>query len=281
MRKTVLSVLAMGLISTTTFAQESSSAAAAAQTPQPAPVAASSDVPKRYAITTGFDLTSAYMFRGIRQHSGGAISQPYVDLGLTLGDRATVNVGTWDSFHSSGPTGTWYESDYYASATFTAGKLKPGVLFTSYTSPADSFRTVHELAGVLAIDDSASAFPLAPKVVVAFELSDAQADGGANKGTYLEIGIRPSVKLAERLSVAIPVKTGLSLKDYYEGPFGSSRFGFFDTGAIASVPVIAGKAGALEIHGGVDFLWLGDNTKFLNGDDGFRPVGVFGFTFTY
>jgi hypothetical protein len=155
------------------------------------------------------------------------------------------------------------------------------VLFTSYTSPADSFSTVHELAGVLAIDDSGSAFPLSPKVVLAFELSDAQADGGANKGTYLELGIRPSVKLAEKLSLAVPVKAGFSLKDYYEGPFGSDRFGFFDTGLVASVPLVSGKGGALEVHGGVDFLWLGDNTRFLNGDEGFRPVGLFGFTFTY
>jgi hypothetical protein len=280
MRKTVLSVLMTGLISTAALAQESTTTAAS-QTPPPAQAVASSDVPKRYAVTTGIDLTSAYMFRGIRQHSGGAISQPYVDLGLTLGNAASVNFGTWDSFHSSGPSGTWYESDYYASATFTAGKFKPGVLFTSYTSPADSFSTVHELAGVLAVDDSASPFPLSPKIVLAFELSDAQADGGANKGTYLELGIRPSVKLAEKLIVAIPVKAGLSLKDYYEGPFGSNRFGFFDTGLIASVPVVSGKGGALEVHGGVDFLWLGDNMKFLNGDDGFRPVGVFGFTFTY
>jgi hypothetical protein len=37
----------------------------------------------------------------------------------------------------------------------------------------------------------------------------------------------------------------------------------------------------LEVHGGVDFMWLGDNLKLLNGDDGFKPVSLVGFTFTY
>ena len=76
------------------------------------------------------------------------------------------------------------------------GKWKPGALFTSYTSPNDAFNTVNELAAVLAYDDSASAFPLSPKVVLAFELSG-QADGGTDQGTYLELGVRPVVKLID------------------------------------------------------------------------------------
>jgi len=45
--------------------------------------------------------------------------------------------------------------------------------------------------------------------------------------------------------------------------------------------VASGKSGALEIHGGVDFLWLGDNMKLLNSGDGFKPVSLIGLTFTY
>ena len=160
-----------------------------------APAQEATAPPKRLTIATGVDFTSAYMFRGIRQHSGGTIAQPFADLGIAIAEGISANVGGWESIHSTAPAGNWYEADYYGSMTFTAGKLKPGVLFTSYTSPADSFATVHELAGVLGIDDSASAFPLSPKVILAFELSDAQADGGADKGTYLELGIRPAVKL--------------------------------------------------------------------------------------
>jgi hypothetical protein len=250
------------------------STAAPAATQEAAPA-------KRVTVTTGVDFTSAYLFRGIRQHSGGTIAQPYYDLGIALGHGVSANVGGWNSVHSTAPAGNWYESDVYGSVTFTAGKLKPGLLYTSYTSPADSFATVQELAGVLAVDDSANPFPLSPKIVLAFELGDGEADGGLNKGTYLELGVRPTVKLHPKATLAIPVKTGLSVNKYYEGPAGDDHFGFFDTGLQLSVPVISGRSGSLEVHGGVDFMWLGDNLKLLNGDDGFKPVSLIGFTFTY
>jgi hypothetical protein len=133
----------------------------------------------------------------------------------------------------------------------------------------------------VAFDDSASRFPLSPKVILAFELGSGSADGGADKGTYLELGVRPTVKLAPKATLAIPIKTGLGLNKYYEGPTGDNRFGFFDTGLQLSVPLVAGKGGALEVHGGFDLLWLGDNLSLINGDDGFKPVGLVGFTFTY
>ena len=244
-------------------------------------------------LATGFDFATAYMFRGIFQEDQGAIVPPYVDVGVVLFQgsgtlkNVTANVGNWNSLHS-GPSGNaghgsaWYEADYYGSVTFTLGNWKPGALFTSYTSPNDVFKTVHELAGVLAYDDSGSPFPLSPKVIVATELQG-QADGGAKKGTYLELGIRPVIKLIGGkypLNLAVPVKTGLSLKDYYEGPDGNSRLGYFDTGAIMSVGVTSGKI-AWDIHGGVDLLWLGDSMKRLNGGDGFKPVGVLGVGITY
>jgi hypothetical protein len=250
------------------------STAAPAATQEAAPA-------KRVTVTTGVDFTSAYLFRGIRQHSGGTIAQPSYDLGIALGHGVSANVGGWNSVHSTAAAGNWYESDVYGAVTFTAGKLKPGLLYTSYTSPADSFATVQELAGVLAFDDSANPFPLSPKIVLAFELGDGEADGGLNKGTYLELGVRPTLKLHPRATLAIPVKTGLSVNNYYEGPAGDDHFGFFDTGLQLSVPVISGKGGSLEVHGGVDLMWLGDNLKLLNGDDGFKPVSLIGFTFTY
>jgi hypothetical protein len=273
------------LVSTSAWAQTPSNGPAAQPSDAPAAAAVPAQTeaapPRRVTVTTGVDFTSADLFRGIPQHSGGTIAQPYVDLGLALAPGVTANVGGWNSVHSTAPAGNWYESDYYASVTFTAGKVKPGLLYTSYTSPADSFATVKELAGVVAFDDSASRFPLSPKVILAFELGSGSADGGADKGTYLELGVRPTVKLAPKATLAIPIKTGLGLNKYYEGPTGDNRFGFFDTGLQLSVPLVAGKGGALEVHGGFDLLWLGDNLSLINGDDGFKPVGLVGFTFTY
>ena len=191
----------------------------------------------------------------------------------------SANVGNWDSIHS-GPSGSevndnaWYESDYYGSVTFNINKFKPGALYTAYTSPNNGFGTVHELAAVLAYDDSGGRFALSPKVILAFELSG-QADAGDNKGTYLELGIRPGVKLGKTpATLSIPVKLGLSLHDYYELPEGSDTFGYFDTGFIAGVPLpIKGKV-AWEIHGGVDLLWFGNNLTLRNHDDGFKAVGL-------
>ena len=248
---------------------------------------------KRVTVATGFDFATAYLFRGIFQEDQGTIVPPYVDVGLTVyqGQGAlksvTLNGGNWNSLHS-GPTGgggqgnAWYEADYYGSVTMAVGNWKPGALFTSYTSPNDVFKTVHELAGVLAYDDSRSPFPLAPRGMVAFELQG-QADGGARKGIYLELGVRPSVPLIRGkapLSLAFPVKAGFSLKDYYESPDGNSQLGYVDTGIIASIAVPMGKT-TWDIHGGVDFLWLGDSNTRLNGGDRSKPVGIIGIGITY
>jgi hypothetical protein len=277
--------------------QTTASAASALAVPPPAAqTAAEEPAPKRVTTTAGFDFASAYMFRGIYQEDRGVIVPPFVDVGVLLyqGSGAlksvSVNGGIWNSLHS-GPSGNsgkgspWYEADYYGAVTFAVGQWKPGALFTSYTSPNDAFASVHELAAVLAYDDSASPFPLSPKATLAFELKG-QADGGSNKGSYLELGVRPVVKLTDSarypLSLAVPVKLGLSAKDYYEGPTGSNRFGYFDTGFIASVPLaFMPSKSAWEVHGGVDVLWLGDNLRLLNRSDGVKPVGVLGLSVTY
>jgi hypothetical protein len=296
-------VSVMGVTATMAAAQEQNRPAnqnapttAAAPAPAPAQAPAEEPAPKRVTTTAGFDFASAYMFRGIFQEDKGVIVPPFIDVGVAVyqGSGAlssvTVNGGWWNSLHS-GPSGNegrdnpWYEADYYGSVTFTFGKWKPGALYTSYTSPNDAFKSVHELAGVLAYDDSSSKFPLSPKVIMAFELSG-QADGGSSKGTYLELGVRPVVKLIDAarypLSLAMPVKLGLSMNDYYEGPTGSNTFGYFDTGLIASVPLaFMSNAGSWEVHGGVDFLWLGNNLQLLNHDEGFKPVGIFGLSVTY
>jgi len=273
------SVCLMALISAPAIAQSTNASVAPAAAAAPAPEASAPT--KIYTVTTGLDFASAYMFRGILQESGGAIGQPYADVALAMKHGITADFGTWNSIHSTADVGNWYERDYFASVTFTAGKLKPGLLYTSYTSPADRFSTVQELAGTLAVDDSKSKFPLSPKIILAFELGDGEADAGENKGTYLEMGIKPAVKLAPKATLYIPVKTGLSVNHYYEGPTGDNTFGYFDLGGQLSVPLVSGKGGALEGHGGVDLMWLGDTLKAFNLGDGFKPVGLAGFTYSY
>ncbi len=280
MRASVLSVVVGALAPASVLAQ---------QTPAPPPVDPQAAVPppeppapiKRVTFSGAVDFANAYMFRGIFQEDEGLVIQPFADLAVALSENATVNLGTWNSLHT-GPSGAdhpdrdaWYEADLYASITFIAGKWKPGVLWTSYTSPNDAFASVHEIAVSLAYDDSGSTVPFSPKVLVAFEL-DGQADGGSNEGIYIELGARPTFPLipsdSHPLTLAVPLKLGLSGNDYYEGVGGSDTFGYFDLGFIASVPL----GGGWDIHGGVDILFLGGNMEALNGGENVKPVALIG-----
>jgi hypothetical protein len=246
-------------------------------------------------LLVGVDTPSVYFFRGIRQETDpGFSSQPFVDVGFAASDRVNINVGLWNSLHtgSSGTgcecgIGALYETDFYASATFVAGKVKPGVLYTAYTSPNDFFLAVHELAFFATFDDSGMAVPLSPKVTIATEFGgDGSADlGGAeagHRGTYLELAVRPSFKLgASSATMAIPAKLGLSANNYYETPNedGSttdSTFGFFQVGAIFGVPIAEAGGASWEIHGGVDVYTFGDNIlrAYNNGDKAQAVVSV-------
>ena len=262
------------------------------------------------AVAGALDFTNAYMFRGIRQESDGLIMQPYLDLGFTMykgeGSVKTfgLNVGTWNSLHGSNPTGTdnprnhklWYESDFYTTLSFgLSGGVTAGMTYTAYTSPNGGFETVKELAFKIGVDDSKQlgTFALKPYGLIASEMdthtgkfgapdaqgnpsTGGQADGGAKAGVYVELGIAPTfAPPMARGTVAVPVKVGLSLKNYYEKPTGGgdATFGF---GSIAGIythqlSMKPTKVGNWNVHFGVEYQRLGDSTKlFLNEtkDDG-------------
>jgi hypothetical protein len=102
-----------------------------------------------------------------------------------------------------------------------------------------------------------------------------QADGGSEEGTYGEIGMSPSWPLGGKgVTLAVPVKLGFSLSDYYEADGKDNGFGYFGVGALITVPFSSAptKFGTWNLHGGVDFLALGDGTKSFNVKDG-SPEG--------
>ena len=251
--------------------------------------------PGALTLTAGIDFANAYFFRGIPQDDTGVVMWPYGDLGFALfsGDGAFksvgVNVGTWNSLHTGdagldGPSEElWYESDFYTTLALAFGKgTNLGVTYTAYTSPNGLFGTVKELSFRVTVDDSGAlgAFSVKPYAVLAQEL-DGQADGGTNEGTYLELGIGPGYATS-RATLTVPVKVGLSLSDYYEGLDGDETFGFFSIGGVVTVPFTSTptRFGSWNIHGGVEFLMLGDRNEAVFGDSS-HVIGSIGIGLSY
>ena len=242
------------------------------------------------AVTGGLDVTNQYMFRGIRQNIGEVSIWPFIDLGIPAwsGDgglkSVTINLGTWNAFHTELADSKWYESDLYATLGFGFSKAALSLNYTSYTSPADIFAHVKEFGVKLAFDDSAALGKgaLKPYVLVAFELSDdGQADAGAAKGTYVELGVAPGYA-GSKASIAFPIKIGLSASDYYEFGTGSdSKFGYFSVAGIVTVPINANW----NVHGGVEVQTFGENVKAYNafgdGDRNAAGIGSIGIGFSF
>ena len=243
------------------------------------PVAAqtSSDPnPGAITLTGSMDASNAYLFRGIPQDDTGLILWPAADLGFALKSgngtvrSITVNVGIWNSLHTGitgadGPSGKlWYESDFWTSVGvgFARG-VNVSATYTAYTSPNGAFPSVKELS----LKASAGVRGTNPYALVAFEL-EGQADGGAVEGRYLELGAAPSLGLAG-ITVAAPVKVGLSLDGYYEGLRGDERFGFFSVGGSVTVPISSERSrfGRWSVHGGADYVRLGDSNALRLGDN--------------
>lgn len=262
---------------------------AAAQTP-PDPN------PGALTFTGNFDVLPAtpYIFRGIVQETDPKLTMwPAADLGFAFfsGDKtlksATLNLGMWHSLHtgSSGLDNAvgklHYEEDFYAALGLGFSKVTFTTTYTAYTSPNGLFGTVQELAFKFAFPNK-----VAPYFIVAQELGAVGADGGANKGTYVELGIGPSWPLAGgKATVAVPVKLGMSAKDYYENPVTGedSKFGYLDVGILFTIPLsgVPANFGAWNFHVGGDAFAFGDTTKVFNSGSKGKGVFIFGFGVAY
>ncbi len=224
-------------------------------------------------VTTGVDIPSVYYFRGIRQEFDPKFTLwPYGDVGITLASADTglksvgVNFGVWNSLHTgtSGSGGavsglsTHYEEDFYSTLTLGFNPVNVAAKYIAYTSPNGSYPTIKEMD--LQVTGTQS---YAPYGLIAFELSDnGQADLGADRGTYFELGAGPNWPLGGA-TLTIPVSVGLSLNKYYETAADpDNHFGFFDLGLMITVPFsnVPAKYGSWNVHGRADYLRLGDGT---------------------
>lgn len=258
----------------------------------------------KVSLSLGADFPTAYYFRGILKENQDLIFQPFADVTFTLYegtnglDSLSLTTGSWNSFHW-GPTGAegpnqdpteWYESDFFAGLNLGLfDNWELGTTYTAYMSPNGSFFSVEEIAVNVGYDDSKllGAFALSPRILFAFEF-DGQADGGAQEGTYLELGIEPGFTPIESerfpVNLSFPLTLGLSLDDYYESATGrDDTFGYFDGGIVASLPLafIPAAYGSWEVSAGLHLLLLGDNLKTVNNGDDFEAIGIFGIGMTY
>lgn len=248
---------------------------------------------QRVTVAGSLDFSNAYVFRGVRQDDTGTITWPSAEVGLRLhsGDHgltsARVYVGTWNSLHSGwggsdGPAGKrWYESDVYTTVSLGfSNTLTLDTRYTAYRSPNDMFTTVKEI-GVRATVNRATigGAELNPYALAAFELDTkpgvGQLDGGFKAGRYLELGATPSRSI-RRIGVAVPIRVGLSLGNYYELAGKDHPFGFFSVSGIATLPV----RHWWNVHGGVEFQRLGTTTKTFNGGDASRTFASIGLGFS-
>lgn len=279
----------------------------------PAGAQTSDPNPGNLTLLGNVDFTNVYMFRGIRQDDTGVITQPSAELDIALQSADTglkstsLNFGTWNSLHSGDAGGhssasglgcqcdkIWYESDFYTTLAFgfTGGSL--GITYTAYTSPNAGFNNVKELMFKFGGDDSSvlGKAALHPWVIAAFEFdaeNGHQADGGANAGKYLELGVSPGYSGATA-GIAVPIKLGFSIGDYYELNQGTAlrpnfvdhKFGFFSIAGIVTVPLNGTTSyGAWNVHAGVEFQKLGDTTKAFNGGESNKTIVSGGLGFTY
>ena len=95
----------------------------------------------------------------------------------------------------------------------------------------------------------------------------------------MELGAAPGFS-GSRVGVSVPVKVGLSLDNYYEGASGDERLGFFSVAGVATVPLTSEptRFGTWNVHGGVEYLRLGDRNQ-LFGEH--QVIGSIGIGFSY
>ncbi len=251
------------------------------------------------SLTAGFDITTAYFFRGIGQENNGFIIQPWVDVGFSLyeGDgtigSVAVNVGVWESLHDAktfhspdSHPDNWYEADYYVGITVgLLDKWTTSFVYTWYDSPNDAFATIEDLAWSLAYADEMG---LNPTLTFIWETEN-QADAGSDLGTYFSIGIEPTFTVIQSeeasVTLAVPVLVVFDVDDYFESPVDGDTDGFayVDVGAVLSMPAtfMPEGWGSWTMSLGVHVLFLNDSLQELSngngtGGDDVEFIGTFG-----
>ncbi|MCC7203521.1 MAG: hypothetical protein IT441_00445 [Phycisphaeraceae bacterium] len=273
-----------------------------------------------FHATSQFD--TAYFYRGIGQENEGLVQlgaeirvRPYEDRMSDVFNKLDAVIKL-RSFHTFGPTANtpgggnekFYELDFDGGVEFTGfERLLLGVYQTNRIGVNQQLADVHAFEAKLAFDDSTPAFPfsLQPYALLTIEYQGDSDGGNPNsnapgfgQGIYLELGVRPEFELLRiesfkrPITLAVPVRVGLSLSDYFEDPAGQDQFfGYGQIGLELSIPLLTMSTPGdqmvlLDLTTGGSVLFLGSPLQRLSlangtGDSPVVVIGSVGLEFTY
>ncbi|MCC7406925.1 MAG: hypothetical protein IT442_02560 [Phycisphaeraceae bacterium] len=273
-----------------------------------------------FSASTGF--STAYFYRGIGQENEGLVQlgaeirvRPYEDRMSDVFNKFDAVIKL-RSFHSFGPTGNtpsggnekFYELDFDGGIEFTGfERLLLGLYQTNRIGVNQQLADVHAFEAKLAFDDSTPAYPfsLQPYALLTIEYQGDSDGGNPNshapgfgQGIYLELGVRPEFDLLRiesfkrPITLAVPVRIGLSLSDYFEDPAGQDQlFGFGQIGLELRIPLLTMSTPGdqmvlLDLTTGGSVLLLGGPLQRLSqangtGDSPVVVIGTVGLEFTY
>ena len=198
-------------------------------------------------------VADKYIYQGFIVEARGPVVQPYIELygefykGDGLLTSASLKLSVFNSvqFHNSGrtnledPMRTWYELEIKSGFEFVLAKqLTVSAVYRRFESPNGQYRSANGIEMGLAFDDSEllGAFALHPRATWIMPIGG-DVDEGGEEGHYFELGIEPSVVLAEKarypVTIALPVTVGFGDHRYYYG----RHFGFASAGLSVSVPL--------------------------------------------
>lgn len=249
------------------------------------------------SFSGGFDVVSAYYFRGYLLENQGLIFQPslYATVQAVSSDdvSAQVVLGTWNSFHSEKTgeetdPGAWYEADLTLEVPIAFGKFTLTPLYYVYLYPNGSFETVHEVGVKLEYDDTGllgEEIALNPYIGVYYEFQD----GNGTEDGYAEIGIAPAWTPPETAGLKLPelefpLAVGLSFDDYFVDSDGDNDIlGFVSAGVTTAIPLpVPERFGAWNINVGGYYQYLfSDSLEITNNDSPHVFWGKIGMSFEF
>jgi len=208
----------------------------------------------------GVNFVSEYIGRGVVAERKGVIAQPYVNLYLTMYEgngciqKVTLDLGLWSSVHSR--RNSWFELDY--SPGVSVNFAQDFLLVAHYlgvNSPANAFRTSHNLNFTLAYDDARllGAWALNPHFTYLRELQG-KVGNGPSCGNYYNVGIAPALPSCGPVTFSLPVNAGFGNAGFYRD---NKTFGFFSSGVNAAVPLPCPPAfGQWALNFGATYYYL-------------------------